>query len=79
MRTIGIRAFRDAATKHLAGTEPLEIQRHGHTVGYFLPSRDAQGRPPLATLAALLDRAIDESDLTQDELVALLARSRSAR
>lgn len=76
MRAIGIRAFRDNATKHLAGREALEIQRHGHTVGYFVPHRDPDGRPPLATLARLLDRAIDESDLSQEELVALLAEAR---
>ena len=79
MRPIGIRAFRDNATKHLAADEVLEIQRHGHTVGYYVPYRDAEGRPPLAALATLLDRAIDDSDLTQEELVALLARARSAR
>ena len=79
MRTIGVRAFRDHATKHLATPEPLEIQRHGHTLGYYLPHRDADGRPPLALLAELLDRAIDESDLPQDELVALLTRARQRR
>lgn len=79
MRSIGIRAFRDAATSHLASYEPLEIQRHGHTVGYFIPVRDAEGRPPLALLATLLDAAIDESDLPQDELVALLADARRRR
>jgi len=79
MRTLGIRAFRDAATKHLAAREALEIQRHGHPVGYFIPHRDADGQPPLATLARLLDRAIDDSDLTQDELVRLLAQARERR
>ncbi len=76
MRSIGIRAFRDQATKHLASGEALEIQRHGHTVGYFVPHRDREGSPPLATLAHLLDREIDESDLTQEELVRLLSESR---
>ncbi len=79
MRPIGIRAFRDNATKYLAGHEALEIQRHGHTVGFFIPQREADGRPPLALLATLLDRAIDDSDLAQDELIALLAAARSAR
>lgn len=79
MRPIGIRAFRDEATKHLAAREALEIQRHGHPVGYFVPHRDADGRPPLAVLARLLDRAIDESDLSQAELVALLAEARADR
>ena len=79
MRSIGIRAFRDAATTHLAAREALEIQRHGHTVGYFIPARDADGRPPLATLATLLDQAIDDSDLSQEELVAVLAAARERR
>lgn len=79
MRTIGVRAFRDSATKHLAAAEPLEIQRHGHTLGYYVPHRDADGRPPLALLAQLLDRAIDESELTQDELIELLATARQRR
>lgn len=76
MRSIGIRAFRDAATKHLAAHEALEIQRHGHTVGYYLPARDEQGRAALRQLAELLHRAIDESDLSQEEIIALFSRSR---
>jgi antitoxin (DNA-binding transcriptional repressor) of toxin-antitoxin stability system len=75
MKSIGVREFRDNATKLLAAGEGLRIERHGHLVGYFVPAQDSEGNPALAELAALLRDAIDESDLTQEEMIALLRRT----
>lgn len=72
MRSVGIREFRDNATKLLAGNEGLRIERHGHLVGYFVPAEAQGGNLALAELAALLRDAIDESDLSQQEMIALL-------
>ncbi|HLV12038.1 MAG TPA: hypothetical protein VKY42_06280 [Trueperaceae bacterium] len=72
MRSVGIREFRDNATKLLAAGEGLRIERHGHLVGYFVPATDSDGNPALVTLADLLRDAIDSSDLSQEEMIALL-------
>lgn len=78
MKSIGVREFRDNATKLLAAGEGLRIERHGHLVGYFVPAEHQhQGGPPaLVELAKLLRDAIDESDLSQNEMIALLRQTR---
>lgn len=76
MKRIGIREFRDNATKLLAGGEGLRIERHGHLVGYFVPASSEAGGEALVELAALLRDAIDNSDLSQSEMVNLLRGSR---
>lgn len=78
MKKIGVRAFRDNATKLIAGGEPLQIERHGHPAGYFVPHRDAEGNPALVHLAVLLRKEIDESDLSEQELIALIHEARRA-
>ncbi len=76
MRSVGVREFRDNATKLLAAGEGLRIERHGHLVGYFVPAESQGGPPALVELANLLRDAIDESDLSQAEMVALLRQVR---
>ncbi len=75
MKQVGIREFRDNATKLLAGAEGLRIERHGHLVGYFVPATDADGNPALVELAELLKDAIDSSDMSQSEMITMLKRA----
>ncbi len=75
MRNVGVREFRDNATKLLAAGEGLRIERHGHLVGYFVPAQDQEGNPALVALADLLRDAIDSSDMSQDEMLAVLRRA----
>ena len=75
MRSVGVREFRDNATKLLAGGEELRVERHGHLVGYFVPAVDSEGNPAIVALADLLRDAIDSTDMTQEELVAVLRRA----
>jgi len=76
VKSIGIREFRDNATKLLAGGEGLRIERHGHLVGYFVPAQTQGGDGALVELAALLRDAIDNSNLSQAEMVNLLRGAR---
>ena len=78
MKKIGVREFRDSATKFIAGGAPLQIERHGHPAGYFVPHTDAEGKPALVHLAVLLRKEIDESTLSQDELIQLIYEARLA-
>lgn len=78
MRRVGIREFRDNATKLLAEGETLQIERHGHPVGYFIPVRrkDADADAALERLAEAALRAVREGDLDEDALAELFALRR---
>ena len=72
MRQAGIREFRDHATRYLAGDDVVVVQRHGRTVGFFVPvrvKRDEEARKSIERLGAAVDRLLEESGLDEDELV----------
>lgn len=68
-RHIGIREFRDQATRFIASGEMLAIERHGGLVGYFVPV------PPRG-VEGTIDQAIDRlrSEAREDVLTSLRAR-----
>lgn len=35
--SVGIREFRDGLADYIAAAEPVEVTRHGVTVGWFIP------------------------------------------
>ena len=79
MRKVGIKEFRDNATKLLAAGEVMLVERHGHPVGYFIPVKrknDTEADDAAARLAEVLERAVNESGLTEDELADLFTLKR---
>lgn len=60
---VGIRQFRADLARHIASGTPVAVTRHGHTVGYFIPTRV----PEQADLAALMNasKALDALLATQ--------------
>ena len=55
------------------------IERHGHPVGYFIPVKkkdEVEIEKTTARLEALIQRAMDESGLTEDELADLFTIKR---
>ena len=78
MRSVGVRDFRDHATAYLAGNESLAIERHGKTIGYYIPVDRSRPAPSRERLLAALDkmqamaaRIREETGLTEDELADL--------
>ena len=74
MQKVGIKEFRDNATKLLAAGESLLIERHGHPVGYFIPVKkknDAEIAKAMTRLEKAIELALDETSLTQEELADL--------
>jgi antitoxin (DNA-binding transcriptional repressor) of toxin-antitoxin stability system len=70
---VGIREFRTHLPQYLleAGA-PLAITRHGETIGYFIPSREAGSMSDVAALkaaAAKLDTLLQAAKLDEDDLV----------
>lgn len=61
MRNVGVRDFRDHATKYLAGDQPLAVERHGKVIGLYFPVRADKDEAR---------RALDRIETTVDELLA---------
>lgn len=36
---VGIREFRAGLAEYIDGDAPIAVTRHGHTVGYFIPTK----------------------------------------
>lgn len=81
MKRVGVREFRDHATQYLAGSEVLVIERHGESIGFYIP---ATAPRPVASPEAFerLDRAVtrvlDQTGFSEEELIRFLDLSRSA-
>ncbi len=72
MRSVGVREFRDHATKLIGSGETLVIERHGEPVGFFVPivAKDRRaGAQALERLDLLVTEVLDETGLSEDELV----------
>lgn len=81
MRKVGIREFRDKATTLLATGETLLVERHGHPVGYFVPIKQKGGKEAEAMqrLATALERAVNETGLSEEALAELFTVRRGSR
>ena len=74
MKRVGVREFRDHATKYLALKEPLEIERHGRPIGYYIPVKRAaeeEVRLAVARLAEAVEQVLAETGMTEDEIANL--------
>lgn len=80
---IGIREFRSHLPHYLLETGvPVAITRHGETIGYFIPSREAKTTDDVAALkaaAAKLDELLKAEDVSEDELVEEFQQLRSGK
>jgi hypothetical protein len=76
MRRVGVREFKDNATRLLSGGETLVVERRGEAVGFYVPvvAKDrTAGRAALDRLGEEVAAFLARSGLTEDELVAALA------
>jgi hypothetical protein len=70
MKNVGVREFRDHATKYLAGSDPVAVNRHGRVIGFYVPlTRDEdEVRRAVAQLGKAVEQVLDETGMTEDEL-----------
>lgn len=75
LEDVGVREFRDHATKYLAGSTPLAIRRHGRVIGFYIPvgRDDEEVKRAVAQLGDVVDRVLAETGMSEEELVAALA------
>ena len=79
--SVGIRELRDGLADDIAAAEPVEVTRHGVTVGWLIPTpmdRDVQVAS-LRSAASALEVVLSDRGVDVDDLVAELAAARPAR
>ena len=71
---VGVREFCSKLAQYLFKADtPITIKRHGDTVGFFIPTRPKRTEADKAALkdaAERFDRLLEESGVTEEELVA---------
>lgn len=70
MIDIGVREFRDHATKYLSGGDTLAIRKNGHLIGFYVPIKrdEAKVRQAVESLERTVDRIVEENGDIDDEL-----------
>jgi len=74
MKNVPSHEFEAHPKEYMSSNEPLTIERNGHAIGYYIPSRAGRRQSLLDTLDRL-DKAVQqvmvETGLTEDELADL--------
>jgi hypothetical protein len=76
---VDAREFGNHAAKYLALREPLEIERDGRPIGYYLPAKratDEEVKRAIDRLNEAVAALLAESEMTKDELVELFDLTR---
>ena len=79
---IGIRELRDKLASYMESTVPIEVTRHGQTVGFYIPVPRRPGqaeREALVEAGRRMQAELARLGLTEEELVADFKRWRKAR
>jgi hypothetical protein len=69
-KDVGVREFRDHATKYLSGSETLAIRKNGHLIGIYIPMKrdEEKVRQAWERFGETIDRVLQETGMTEDEL-----------
>ncbi|HEY1687507.1 MAG TPA: hypothetical protein VGF95_01450 [Solirubrobacteraceae bacterium] len=80
LKNIGVREFRDHATKYLASPEPVAINRHGKVIGFYIPLKRDEDEIGMAVaqLGQAVDRVLNETGMSEDEFARFLDIRRPA-
>jgi hypothetical protein len=79
---VGIREFRSDLAEYIASSTPVAVTRHGHTVGYFIPTH-GQGDADITALqkaSQTLDDILAAQGVKAEDVVAefKVARKKTA-
>jgi transposase len=76
MKDVGVREFRDHASRYLSGDELLAVRRHGRVLGFYVPVRQKSDTEELrAALREAQERLVElrrATGLSEEELVEAL-------
>ena len=79
---VGVRELREKLADYIESTMPIEVTRHGQTVGFFIPVPKTPGQSEREAFLAAGSRMQEECvrlGISEDELVADFQRWRKAR
>lgn len=68
---VGIREFRAEMAEFIVSSKPVAVTRHGHTIGYFIPTH-GQGDADIAALkkaSKTLDRLLAAQNINVEDVV----------
>jgi hypothetical protein len=74
MKRVGVREFRDRATRYRAGDEVLAIERHWQPIGFCIPtgaSRQEDFAQALARLEQTVRQILGETGMNEEALARL--------
>jgi antitoxin (DNA-binding transcriptional repressor) of toxin-antitoxin stability system len=72
MTHVGIREFKDKATTLLASGETLIVERHGKTVGFYIPieAKDRKaGQAALEHIENIINGILERTGMTEEDLL----------
>jgi hypothetical protein len=74
LKEVGVREFRDHATKYLSGTESVAVSKHGRIIGFYIPlERDEdEVRGAINDLGKAVTQVLQETGLNEEDLIELL-------
>ncbi len=74
LKSVGVREFRNNASTYLSGSETIAVNRHGKVIGFYIPlERDEdEVRRAVAKLGATVEKVLEESGMSEEELGQLL-------
>ena len=78
MRSVGAKEFQDQATQLMAERETLVIKSEGLPIGFYVPlvAKDRRaGREALGRLGKVVEEVLEQTGLTEDELVREVERA----
>ena len=76
IRDVGVREFRDHATRYLSGPDTLAIRKNGQLIGIYVPiNRDEEKlRQVVGRVESAVDELLELNGVTEDELTELIVR-----
>ena len=73
MKDVGVREFRNHASRYLSGDEPLAVRRHGRVLGFYVPVRQKSDTEELRVALREAQEGLVElrgaTGLSEEELV----------
>lgn len=78
LKEVGVREFRDHATRYLSGSESIAVSKNGRLIGVYVPlKRDEEAkRRALDKFGETIERILQETGMSEDELADLLDLSK---
>lgn len=78
---IGVREFRSELPKYIYGESPIEVVRHGHTVGFYFPLKQESKIAEIAALQAVAKQCEDllsQKGISEDDIICEFREMREA-